>query len=312
MTRLVLRWLLKAVLLMFLVSALTFVLVSLTPGDPARTILGPQGTQAQYDALRLQMGLDEPLHVRYLDWLSDAVRGDLGSSLFNGESVTSLLRQRLGVTITLVVGGVVCSAVLGIALGVLSARRRGAVARTVDVLSLVGSAIPSFWFGLVLATLFAVKLGWFPVVGYTPFSESVPKWAESVVLPIATLALSGIALVAKQTRDAMLQELDKDYVLMLRAHGASEVTVQLKHALRNAAVPIITVVGVLMIGLLGGTVLVESVFTLPGLGGLAVTRTFQHDLPVIQGVAVLFAGIVVAINLFVDLAYAWANPKVRT
>jgi peptide/nickel transport system permease protein len=162
------------------------------------------------------MGLDEPLHERYVDWLSDAVHGDLGSSLFNGESVTSLLRQRLGVTITLVVGGVASSAVLGIALGILSARRRGVVARTVDVLSLLGSAIPSFWFGLVLATLFAVKLGWFPVVGYTPLTESVPRWAKSVTLPIATLSISGIALVAKQTRDAMLQELDKDYVLMLR------------------------------------------------------------------------------------------------
>lgn len=312
MRRLVARWLLKSVLLMFLVSALTFTLVSLTPGDPARTILGPQGTQEQYEALRTEMGLDQPLPERYVDWLAGAVRGDLGRSLFNGESVTSLLGQRLGVTITLVVGGVACSALLGVALGLLSARRSGGVARTVDVLSLVGSAIPSFWFGLVLATLFAVKLGWFPVVGYTSLTDSPSDWVRSVTLPIATLAISGIALVAKQTRDAMLQELDKDYVLMLRAHGASETTVQLKHALRNAAVPIITVVGVLMIGLLGGTVLVESVFSLPGLGSLAVTRTLQHDLPVIQGVAVLFAGIVVAVNLVVDLAYAWANPKVRT
>lgn len=297
---------------MFLVSALTFTLVSLTPGDPARTILGPQGTQEQYEALRTEMGLDQPLPERYVEWLADAVRGDLGTSLFNGESVTSLLGQRLPVTITLVIGGVVCSAVLGVSLGLLSARRRGGIARTVDVLSLVGSAIPSFWFGLVLATLFAVRFGWFPVVGYTPLTESPADWIRSVTLPIATLAVSGIALVAKQTRDAMLQELDKDYVLMLRAHGASEATVQLKHALRNAAVPIITVVGVLMIGLLGGTVLVESVFSLPGLGSLAVTRTLQHDLPVIQGVTVLFAGIVVAVNLVVDLAYAWANPKVRT
>lgn len=312
MPRLLARWLLKSALLMFLVSALTFTLVSLTPGDPARTILGPTGTQEQYEALRAQMGLDQPLHERYADWLSHAVRGDLGTSLFNREPVTSLLSQRIGVTVTLVLGGVLLSAGLGIAFGLLSARRRGAVARTVDVASLVGSAIPSFWFGLVLATLFAVKLQWFPVVGYTPFTESIPDWAKSVTLPIVTLAVSGIALVAKQTRDAMLQELDKDYVVMLRAHGANELTVQIKHALRNAAVPIITVVGVLMIGLLGGTVLVESVFSLPGLGGLAVTRTFQHDLPVVQGVAVLFAAIVVTINLFVDLAYAWANPKVRS
>lgn len=312
MFRLVARWLLKSIVLMFLVSALTFVLVSLTPGDPARTILGPTGTQAQYEALRTQMGLDQPLLTRYGQWLSRAVRGDLGSSVFNKESVTTLLGQRFGVTVTLVVGGILCSAVIGVTLGILSARRRGAIARLVDVLSLVGSAVPTFWLGLVLVTLFAVKLKWFPVVGYTPFADSATDWLKSVTLPVLTLAVSGIALIAKQTRDAMLQELDKDYVLMLRAHGANEATVQLKHALRNAAVPIITVVGVLMIGLLGGTVLVESVFSLPGLGGLAVKRTFQHDLPVVQGVVVLFAAIIVAINLLVDLAYAWANPKVRT
>lgn len=312
MPRLLARWLLKSIVLMFLVSALTFVLVSLTPGDPARTILGPQGTQEQYQLLRTEMGLDRPIHVRYLEWLTHAVRGDLGNSLFNRQSVASLLGERLAVTVTLVIGGVILSAGLGIVLGILSSRRRGVVARTVDVTSLLGSAIPTFWFGLVLVTVFAVKLKWFPVVGYKPMSESLSDWLRSITLPTVTLAISGIALVAKQTRDAMLQELDKDYVLMLRAHGASEITVQLKHALRNAAVPIITVVGVLMIGLLGGTVLVESVFSLPGLGGLAVTRTLQHDLPVVQGVTVLFAAMVVAVNLVVDVAYAWANPKVRT
>jgi peptide/nickel transport system permease protein len=311
MRTLVLRWLVKSALLMFLVSAFTFVLVSFTPGDPARSILGPTGTQEQYEALRAQMGLNDSLVARYFDWLGGAVQGDLGSSLFSGESVTTLLAERLGVTLTLVFGGVVLSALLGVGLGVLSARRTGWLARLVDVVSLVGSAIPPFWLGLVLSAIFAVQLRLLPAVGYTPIAESPVKWLESITLPVVTLALAGMALVAKQTRDAMLQELDKEYVLMLRAQGASEVSVQLRHALRNAAVPIVTVLGVLLIGLLGGTVLVETVFSLPGLGGLAVNSTLSHDLPVVQGVAVLFALLVVTINLFVDLTYAWVNPKVR-
>lgn len=312
MRALVLRWLLKSALLMFIVSAFTFVLVSFTPGDPARSILGPTGTQEQYEALRAQMGLNDSLASRYVDWLGSAVQGDLGRSLFSGEAVTSLLGERLGVTLTLVFGGVLLSALLGVGLGVLSARRTGWLARFVDVVSLVGSAIPPFWLGLVLSAIFAVQLGLLPVVGYTALAESPVEWLKSVTLPVATLALAGMALVAKQTRDAMLQELDKEYVLMLRAQGAGEVSVQLRHALRNAAVPIVTVLGVLLIGLLGGTVLVETVFSLPGLGGLAVSSTLSHDLPVVQGVAVLFALLVVSINLLVDLTYAWVNPKVRT
>lgn len=308
--RLLGRWLVRSTLLVVLVSALTFVLVSLTPGDPARTILGQSATQEQYEALRQQMGLNEPLLSRYGTWLSDAVHGDLGASLFSGEPVTALISQRLGVTLTLIAGGVLAAGLLGVALGVLSARSSGVLARVVDVASLVGSAIPPFWLGLVLSAVFAVGLRLVPVVGYTSPAVDPVAWALSIVLPIVTLALAGTAIVAKQTRDAMRDELGKDYVLVLRSHGASEWTVQIKHALRNAGVPVVTVLGVLLIGLLGGTVLVESVFSLPGLGGLAVTSTLRHDLPVIQGVTVLFAVVVVAVNLLVDLVNAWINPKV--
>ena len=308
--KLLARWLGRSTLLVLLVSALTFVLVSLTPGDPARTILGQSATQEQYEALRLQMGLDEPLLTRYGGWLADALHGDLGASLFSGEPVTSLIGQRLGVTLTLIVGGVLVAGLLGVALGVVSARSRGVLARVVDVASLVGSAIPPFWLGLVLSAVFAVGLRLVPVVGYTSPVVDPAAWFLSILLPVTTLALAGTAIVAKQTRDAMRDELGKDYVLVLRSHGAPEWTVQIKHALRNAGVPVVTVLGVLLIGLLGGTVLVESVFSLPGLGGLAVTSTLRHDLPVIQGVTVLFAVVVVAVNLLVDLLNAWINPKV--
>ncbi len=296
---------------MLLVSALTFVLVSLTPGDPARTVLGTTGTEEQYQALREQMGLNESLPVRYGEWLWGAVRGDLGESLFSGQSVTSLLASRVGITLILIVGGVAFSALLGVALGVASATRSGPLGRLVDLGSLLGSAVPPFWLGLVLATLFAVQLKLVPVVGYVPFTESPGEWLKSIVLPITTLGLGGTAMIAKQTRDAMLNELGRDYILMLRAHGTPKASMYLKHALRNAAVPVVTVMGVLFINLLGGTVLVETVFSLPGLGGLAVNSTITHDLPVIQGVTVLFALIVVTVNLVVDLTNAAINPKVR-
>lgn len=312
MGHLLTRWLTKSILLMLMVSALTFVLVSLTPGDPARTVLGTTGTQEDYLALREQMGLNDPLLVRYGDWLWGAVRGDLGESIFSGQSVTSLLTSRLEVTLVLIIGGVALSALLGIALGVASATRSGPLARFVDLISLAGSAVPPFWLGLVLATMFSVQLKLVPVVGYVPFGESPGDWLKSVVLPITTLGLGGTAIIAKQTRDAMLDELGRDYVLMLRAHGTPEIVVYLKHALRNAAVPVVTVVGVLFINLLGGTVLVETVFSLPGLGGLAVNSTVSHDLPVIQGVTVLFALVVVTVNLVVDLSNALINPKVRS
>jgi peptide/nickel transport system permease protein len=214
------------------------------------------------------------------------------------------------VTLTLIAGGVLAAGLLGVALGVVSARSTGVLARVVDVASLVGSAIPPFWLGLVLSAVFAVGLRLVPVVGYTSPAVDPVAWFLSILLPVATLALAGTAIVAKQTRDAMRDELGKDYVLVLRSHGATEWTVQIKHALRNAGVPVVTVLGVLLIGLLGGTVLVESVFSLPGLGGLAVTSTLRHDLPVIQGVTVLFAVVVVAVNLLVDLVNAWINPKV--
>jgi peptide/nickel transport system permease protein len=310
MVRLIGYRLLISVPLLFGVSVLTFVLVSLTPGDAARSILRTNGTPQQYAQLRHQLGLDQPLYAQYGHWLERAAHGNLGSSLFSGEPVTQALNERLPVTLSLIVGATALSALLGIGLGVLSALRAGSLGRVVDVLSLAGLALPNFWLGLLLVTLLAVEIHLFPATGYVPLTQSVGEWARALVLPVVTLVLGGVAVVARQTRDSMLDVLGRDFIRMLRANGVPEWSIVFKHALKNAAIPVVTVLGLIFVSLLSGTVLVESVFVLPGLGSLAVQATNQHDIPVIQGVAVYFTLIVVTVNLLVDLTYGWLNPKV--
>lgn len=312
MIRLVARRLLMSVPLLFVVSLLTFLLQAVTPGDTARSILGENYTPQAYAQLRRQLGLDQPLLVQYGRWLGHALRGDLGVSPVSGLSVGGQITGRLGVTLSLLACTTVVAALIGLLLGVISAVRGGALGRAVDVLSLAGFALPSFWLALVLVTLFAVTVRLLPATGYLPLGSSPGGWARSLVLPVAALAVHGITVIAKQTRDGMLETLSQDFVRSLRANGASEASLVLRHGLRNAAIPVVTVVGLVFLSLLNGTVLVEAVFAMPGLGGLAVQSTTQRDLPMIQGVALTFTLVVVIVNLLVDLAYGWLNPKVRT
>ncbi|SMQ71184.1 peptide/nickel transport system permease protein [Plantibacter sp. VKM Ac-1784] len=311
MIRLLARWLGTSALLLFVVSALTFVLTALAPGDAARVILGKNGTDEQYQALRAQLGLDDPLPLRYWHWLSGALHGDLGVSIYSQQSVTDMISGRLAPTLALVVGGLLFSAVLGIALGIASARSRGALSRATDVLSLLGVSIPTFWLGFILVIAFAVALPVFPATGYVDFASSPSEWARSLVLPVVTLGVGGVALIAKQTRDAMSKQLSLEYVNAMRAQGLSERSIVYRHVLKNAAVPIATVLGLLFTGLFSGTVIVENVFALPGLGGLVVQATVSHDIPVVEGVALVFALVVVLTNLVVDLSYGLLNPRTR-
>jgi peptide/nickel transport system permease protein len=305
------RWLANSVLLVFVVSGLTFVLISLAPGDAARTILGQSGTQEQYEALRAQLGLDDPLPVRYWDWLTGVLHGDLGESMFSHDQVTKLVFDRIGVTVWLVIGALALIAVVGAGLGIASARFKGTVGRALDMVALVGVSIPNFWFGLILVSMLAVALPIFPATGYVYPTDSITGWLRSLTLPVITLGIAGIATVAKQTRDAMATQLDREYVRALRGQGLSERSIVFRHVLKNAAIPLTTVLGLMMIGLFSGTVLVESIFALPGLGGLVVGATTQHDIPVVEGVALVFALMVVTTNLVVDLIYVAINPKVR-
>lgn len=305
-----LRLLLSVPLLLF-VTALTFFLVSLTPGDPAVVILGQNRAPEEYQRLREQLGLLDPVPVQYAHWLGTLAHGSLGVSIFNNESVVAKLGARLGVTLSLVTLTALVASVVGVALGIASALRQGALARAVDVLSLLGIVLPNFWVALVLVAVFAVRLRWFPAIGYVQPSTSTGGWLRSLALPVVVLAGPAIGLIAQQTRNAMLDVLDRPFIRTLRAGGVPPASLIYRHALRNAGIPIITVVGLVFIALLGGTIIAENVFALPGLGGLAVEATGRHDLPVIQGIVLYFTVIVVVVNLVIDVIYAWLNPRVR-
>ena len=311
LTSLLVRRLLTAIPLLLVVSSFNFLLLSLTPGDAARQILGPQGTPEQYEALRQQLGLDLPVYEQYWRWLERAVSGDLGSSIINGASVTESIASRLPVTLSLIAGSLLVSALVGVGLGVFSAVRGGVIGRVVDALALLSWALPVFWVGSVLVVVFAIQLEWLPALGYIPFTESPRDWARSLVLPIAALSLGSVAAVLKQTREAMLDVLGSEYIRMAAANGISRTSLIFRHALKNAALPVITVLGVQTIGLLGGAVLVENLFSMPGMGSLVVSSALAHDVPTVQAIAVVFTVVVILVNLSVDLAYGLLNPRVR-
>jgi peptide/nickel transport system permease protein len=311
MTRIILRRLAQAVPLLIVVSSFTFILVSLIPGSVATALLGDSGTPAEYAALTARLGLNQPVYLQYWHWVIKALRGNLGVSLQNNQSVTDILNSRIDVTLTLVIGTVVVVTLVGVTIGVIGALRKGIVARSLDTISWLGLAVPNFWFGLLLVELFSLTLKLLPSEGFVSFSTSPINWLRALILPVLALSVGPLAVVAKQTKEALSEELSKGYVRTLRSSGVSEWSIVLRHALKNAAVPVVTVLGVLFAQLLGGTVIVETVFVLPGLGGLASASVSAHDLPVVEGVAVYFALIVIVMNLGIDVIYGWLNPKLR-
>jgi peptide/nickel transport system permease protein len=300
--------------MLFAITALTFVLASMAPGDAARAILSSESgsyTAQQYQQMRHALGVDQPLLVQYWHWLDGVAHGSLGTDLFSGQPVTQELNARLAPSLSIILGTVLVAGVTGVSLGIISALRGGVLGRAVDAISLLGLAIPSFWLALALAELLAVKIRLFPATGYTPLDASPAGWLRGITLPVLTLAAGAVAFIAKQTRDSMADVMPREFIVMLRARGLSRRSVVLRHALRNAAIPVVTVLGLLLVGLLGGTVLIENVFAIPGLGQQAVTAAGSHDLPVIVGVAFYFTVIVVIANLLVDLSYRVLNPRVR-
>jgi peptide/nickel transport system permease protein len=308
------RWLASSLVLLFLITALTFVLASLAPGDAAKAILSSQSgsyTAQQYQQMRHALGIDQPLPVQYWHWLDGALHGSLGTDLFSGQPVTQELNARLGPSLSIIIATVIVSGLLGVGLGIVSAVRGGALGRLADVLSLAGLALPNFWLALVLVELFAVRFHVFPATGYAPLTADPAPWLRSITLPVLTLSAGGTAFVAKQTRDSLSEVMSREFIVMLRARGLSRRSVLLKHALRNAAIPVVTVLGLLLVALLSGAVLIEDVFAIPGLGQEAVTAAGSHDLPVIEGVAFYFTVIVVIANLLVDVSYRLLNPRLR-
>lgn len=311
MLRLVGRRLLFSVPLVLVVTFLTYVLAALAPGDLARTAVGPGASNAAYQAMRTELGLNEPLLVRYWDWLVGALHGDLGTSVLTGQTIVQQLNARVPVTLAIVVGVLIVTIIVGVALGTFSALRGGFLGRIVDVLSLGGLIFPSFWVALILISVFAVTLGWFPATGYTTFATSPTAWLLSLVLPVFAVALGAMTALAKQTRDSMTDVMSKDFIRSLRATGMSESKIVAKHALRNASLPLVTLLGLILINTISGTVFVEQIFVLPGLGNLGVQAALQNNIPLLQGVTLYFTIFTVVINLLVDISYGWLNPKVR-
>ncbi len=249
--------------------------------------------------------------MRYGQWLAGALHGDLGVSYANLQPVQEILGPRLGVSLSLIVGALLVFTIVGTVLGILSATGGRIVGTVVDAVSAVGLAVPNFWLAVILIAVFALQFPLLPATGYVDPSFDIGLWLASLVLPVIALAFAGITAVAKQTRDQMLLAIASPYARTLRANGASEASLIYKHALRNASGPVVTVLGIIFVGALGGSVVVENIFVLPGLGSQALQSTLQHDLPVIQGIALYFTVIVVIVNVLTDVVTTALNPTVR-
>ncbi|WP_328291298.1 ABC transporter permease [Kineococcus sp. NBC_00420] len=300
-----------AVVLVFVISSLTFLLLHFTGGNPARNIVGQAATAEQEAQKAAELGLDRSLFSQYATWLGHLVRGDLGSSWFTGQPVSSTIGNALPVTMSIVLAGLLLSAVVSVLLGVAAAVRGGWLDRLLQIVSVVGFAVPSFLVALVLALFVAVKWGLLPATGYTTFADGPSAWAKSIVLPALSLAIGAIAATAQQVRGSMLDVLRRDYVRTLRARGLKTSSVLYKHALRNAAPPALTVLSLQFIGLIGGAVVVEKVFGLAGVGSAALSTASQGDQPVVLGIVLVTVVLIAVVNVLMDLANGWLNPKVR-
>jgi len=310
------RFLLSKALGMFavlaIVAVMVFVLTRAASGDPISVLLGDQATAEDVARVQKQYGLDKPLPVQFGYWLGQVVRGNLGDSIFLQRPVTQALRERAEPTTLLALMAVAIAAAIGIPCGIVSAVFRGRwIDQVFTGIAMLGASIPSFWLGLVLIQIFAVSFGWFPVSGYGAPEAPLAERLHALVLPASVLGLLNSALIIRFTRASMLDVLGEDYVRTARSKGLSESSVVLKHALRNALVPIVTVVGLTVALMIGGAVVTETVFGLPGVGNLVVSAVLRRDYPVIQGALLVVAAIYVLINFSIDLLYAVVDPRVK-
>ena len=296
---------------MAVVAVVVFLLIHLSPGDPAALIAGDLATTDDIDRLRTALGLDKPLLAQFVGWLGRILSGDLGTSIFTQVPVTQLLAQRLEPTLSIAVLTMTLAVLLSVPLGTIAAHRAGSwVDRAVMLFSVLAFSVPVFLVGYLLMYAFAIKLDWLPVQGYARFADGVGPWLRSLALPCINLALLYMALLTRMTRATVLEALQEDYIRTARAKGLG-VPAVLGHALRNAAVPIATTVGVGIALLIGGVVVTETVFAIPGIGRLVIDSVQRHDYPVIQSVLLLSAGVYVLINLLIDLSYRFFDPRIR-
>ena len=311
------RYLIKRILslipVLIIVSVVIFFLIHLTPGDPARTMLGDQATEEDIQNLRETLGLNDPILIQYTNWVKNIFQGDLGDSIFIDEPMTQIISEHIGPTVALTIYSLIIALIVAVPLGIVAAKNRGRIPdQCVSAFSMLGISIPSFLMGLFLILIFAVRLKVLPDAGYKPISEyGFGTFVKYLTLPAISLGLMQAALITRMTRSSVVEVLNTDYIKMAKAKGMSEFVILMKHAFRNALLPIITVVGQSFIALLSGAAVVETVFNIPGVGQLVVNSVQRRDYEVIQAIVLVIAMINVAINLVVDLLYAAADPRIR-
>ena len=308
----ILRRILAVIPVMVIVALLVFLLLRLTPGDPAAILAGDSATTAQLERIRESLGLNDPLHVQFFSWVRQLTQGDLGTSLISNTDVSQMIGRRLYPTLNLAVMTIIISVLIAVPMGVIAAwRHRSWVDYAVMSFSVLGFSIPVFVIGYLFIQLFAIELRWVPVQGYTPPSQDLVAFFQRAILPALTLATIYVALIARMTRASMLEVLGEDYIRTARAKGVREKAVLFRHALRNAAVPIMTIIGTGFALLISGVVVTESVFNIPGIGRLTVDAILARDYPVIQAMILLTAGIYVVVNLIIDISYSLIDPRIR-
>ncbi|MFN4090002.1 MAG: ABC transporter permease [Alphaproteobacteria bacterium] len=312
MFRFILQRILATIPVMFVVAIFIFLMLRLSPGDPATVIAGDYATPEAVARIRANLGLDEPLPVQFMNWIVSLLRGDLGISIFSNMPVTTLIAQRLEPTVALACTTLALILLVAVPLGTIAAWKANTwIDRTIMIGAVLGFSIPVFVLAYVFIYVFAIRLGWLPVQGYVSPARDLVGFARHMVLP--TVALSGflIALIARMTRASVREVLDEDYIRTAHAKGLTERAVLMRHALRNAAVPIVTMIGIAVAILLGGVVVTESVFNIPGLGRLVVDAILKRDYPIIQGLIIVFSFVYIVINLIVDVIYTALDPRIR-
>ncbi|MBV8925880.1 MAG: ABC transporter permease [Bradyrhizobium sp.] len=307
-----LRRVLAAIPVMGMVALVVFLLLRLTPGDPAAVLAGDTATPAQLERIRASLGLNEPLYIQFFTWISKLLHGDLGVSLISNVPVLKMVGQRVEPSISLAVSTIILSVIVAVPLGVIAAWKQGTwIDRFVMALSVLGFSVPVFVIGYVLMQVFAIELRWLPVQGFRSLADGFGPFFQRLVLPTVSLSFIYVALIARMTRASMLDVLGEDYVRTARAKGIGEIAVLFRHALRNAAVPVITVIGTGFALLISGVVVTESVFNIPGIGRLTVDAVLARDYPVIQAMILLTSLLYVTINLVIDVAYTLLDPRIR-
>lgn len=306
------RRLLATIPVIIMVAVVVFAILRLTPGDPAAILAGDDATSAQLAQIRQSMGLDQPIYLQFVHWVVQLLHGDLGVSLLSGTSVMGMIAHRMGPSFALAVGTIIVTLIIALPLGIVAAWKQGKLLdRAIMSFSVFGFSVPTFVVAYLLIYLFSIGLDWLPVQGYKPLSAGFWPFAQRLILPVLALSAIYIALIARITRSSIIEVMGEDFIRTARAKGVKENVVLIHHALRNAAVPIITIIGIGVASLISGVVVTETVFNLPGLGRLVVEAVLARDYPVIQGLILLFSLIYILINLVVDVLYAVFDPRIR-